>query len=213
MEHAQMVEEKKQREEVKQAEMRENAKADLENVLKVREEKKTKRMAANRYARRTTASRHTPLPAATHRYASRATHRCARRYTPPPGAKRRCGRKTQLQCSAVEPLGASCTHPSRLFPPGTARCTDLRHRPTRASAHHPNRTCRVPRLHRAPVRRASRSRREEQTHMQMQRNASTAEDGQAVWAQVGLICDLKEKANPTTDTTRMRQLLVQLKHK
>jgi hypothetical protein len=48
--------------------------------------------------------------------------------------------------------------------------------------------------------------------MQLQRNASTAEDGQAVWTQVGLICDLKDKANPTVDTTRMRSLLVQLKH-
>jgi len=48
--------------------------------------------------------------------------------------------------------------------------------------------------------------------MQLQRNASTAEDGPAVWNQVGLICDLKEKANPAMDTSRMRSLLVQLKH-
>lgn len=48
--------------------------------------------------------------------------------------------------------------------------------------------------------------------MQLQRNASTAEDGPAVWNQVGLISDLKEKANPSTDTSRMRSLLVQLKH-
>lgn len=101
LEHTKMVEEKQQREDAKQTEMRDGAKADLENVFKDREAKKAKRMIVNR---------------------------------------------------------------------------------------------------------------EEQAQAQQQRDASSAEDGPAVWNQVGLICDLKEKAHATVDTTRMRTLLVQLKH-
>lgn len=46
----------------------------------------------------------------------------------------------------------------------------------------------------------------------MQRDASSAEDGPAVWTKVGQICDLKEKTSKTVDTNRMRSLLVQMKH-
>lgn len=45
-----------------------------------------------------------------------------------------------------------------------------------------------------------------------QREGSVDDEGPAVWQKVGIICDLKEKANPTVDTNRMRQMLVQLKH-
>jgi hypothetical protein len=69
-----------------------------------------------------------------------------------------------------------------------------------------------PRAHQPCARPPPASSREEQTQAQLQRSASTAEDGPAVWAAVGNICDFKEKAGSAQDTTRMRGLLVQLKH-
>lgn len=218
-----MVEEKTVREAAKQQEMLSTAKADMQAVFKAREEKKAKRVAVNRYAPR---ARRAPPGSRRSRGSERGGPSCAG-WAGPSGRSRQAAlaasawQHSELYCAPV----VLRLHLVAVYPrdradaqawdaaPAAASAAGARHShslppPPRSTA---ARWCaRSPTFHPRAPRLPARS--EEQTQMQLQRNASTAEDGPAVWNQVGLISDLKEKANPSTDTSRMRSLLVQLKH-